>query len=292
MPRFLLFFLLSVSWGSLFAQTSTIYFEFDKSILTEEARTMLDKLPIATIDSVSIMGHCDQLGSDVYNNLLSEKRAEAVRRYLVNRGLAEDRIVLVKGYGKSQPIVNQLDVFSRKLNRRVIINIIPLVVAEPAKPADTIVNTPVSAPSIEPVKPKPTVKLIDEVRDSSKRAGDNIVLRNINFFGGRHVFLPQSYPTLNELVETMKALPTLVIEIQGHICCLPGPEDGMDNDTGQPFLSYNRARAVYEFLLRNGIEKKRMSYKGFGHRFPIIEIERNEEERTTNRRVEIKIIKK
>jgi len=86
--------------------------------------------------------------------------------------------------------------------------------------------------------------------------------------------------------------PTLEIEIHGHICCMAGPEDGLDIDTKTEDLSVNRARAIYEYLIKNGIEPQRLKYKGFGHSRPLIYPEDTEERRTTNRRVEIKIVKK
>ncbi|HEX6913599.1 MAG TPA: OmpA family protein, partial [Chitinophagaceae bacterium] len=135
-------------------------------------------------------------------------------------------------------------------------------------------------------------KLIEKITDTATRAGTNIVLKNINFYGGRHVFLPESYPALYELLHAMQTIPTLEIEIQGHICCLDNPGDGLDIDTGEPNLSYNRARAVYEYLVEHGIDGNRMKYRGFGHRYPIILVEETEEERTINRRVEIRILKK
>jgi outer membrane protein OmpA-like peptidoglycan-associated protein len=92
-------------------------------------------------------------------------------------------------------------------------------------------------------------------------------------------------PVLNELLAIMKENPTLEIEIQGHICCEFEP------DGQQEKLSVQRSKIVYLYLVKNGIESKRLSYHGFGHQFPIT-LERNEEERIQNRRVEIKITNK
>ena len=100
-------------------------------------------------------------------------------------------------------------------------------------------------------------------------------------------------PALKELLTILQERPTLVIEIQGHICCGQNePADGMDIDTNERALSLNRAKAVYNFLVLNGIAEERLSYKGFGYTQPIINPEITETDKTTNRRVEIKIIKK
>jgi outer membrane protein OmpA-like peptidoglycan-associated protein len=122
--------------------------------------------------------------------------------------------------------------------------------------------------------------------------GEHIILKNIYFSGGRHSFLAKSYSALDDLLETMKKIPTLVVEIQGHVCCHEGDGDEIDFDSGLPVLSVTRAKAVHDFLIENEIDKKRISYKGLAHKFPLIKIEKSEEDAEANRRVEIKIIKK
>lgn len=296
--------LLMFSLTALGQQSTTVYFGFDKWELTTEAQQSLENLlrqkPFA---SLSIYGHTDQIGSEEYNRALSNRRADAVRNFLLNNGVDAGAIKIVQGYGEEQPAIDKLDPISRQANRRVTVEIIKDVsINKTVAPIPSVVDSQDSAPSSEIPKAKPAQptaarqqtkqKLIEELKDSTIKAGDNIVLKNINFIGGRHAFLPTAYPSLQDLLETMQAVPTLEIEIQGHICCQPGGGDGLDLDTGEPFLSYNRAKAVFEFLVRRGIDRKRMRYRGFGRRFPIVENEITEEEKTTNRRVEIKIIKK
>lgn len=272
---------------------TTVYFDFDKYSLTSTTVNTLDSLVStgSNINSFEIYGHCDQLGSKEYNYRLSEKRAEEVKAYLRSKGVAEAKITLLKGFGKDMPIVDRLDDASRQLNRRVTIVSIFI------HPPSTAVVTQPPNEKLErqpepPPKPVRKEKLIDEITDTATKTGQNIVLRNINFYPGSHRFLPFAYGPLQELLEAMEQVPTLVIEIQGHICCRDDQGDGWDYDTGEPFLSYNRARAVWEFLVRRGIARSRMTYKGYGHKFPIYAQEENEEERTANRRVELKIVAK
>jgi outer membrane protein OmpA-like peptidoglycan-associated protein len=300
--RLLLFCFVLLGKVSSAQDSSVVYFDFDKYELTSEARATLQKvISKPNLFSAVIYGHTDQLGSNNYNDKLSLKRAFSVRDFLIANGIDEAKIKVIQGFGEAMPAINSLDEVSRRSNRRVVI-----ITQFEVTSTDSVVleETPkAEPPKVETTKPKPpvnntpvrkTVKedLIKEVTDSTTREGDNIILPNINFFGGRHVFIPQSYAALEELLFVMNSVPTLVIEIQGHICCQEGEGDGLDIDTGEPFLSYNRARAVYEYLLEKGIDRKRMTYKGYGHKYPIIEFERTESERTTNRRVEIKIIKK
>ena len=134
--------------------------------------------------------------------------------------------------------------------------------------------------------------LIEKIRDKSVKAGTNIVLTNLNFIGNRHWLLPQSHPALEELLQVMQQNPSLEIETQGHICCLPGPDDGYDEDIHTRNLSVTRAKTIYDYLVKNNISPQRLSYKGFGHQHPLFADEEIEAHRLLNRRVEIKIIKK
>lgn len=122
------------------------------------------------------------------------------------------------------------------------------------------------------------------LEDNIKNAkiGDVIVMKSLNYEPGLAILLPESTPLLDELYNQMAQNKKLVIEIQGHICC------AMDDST---YLSRERAKLVYDFLIKKGISKSRMSYRGFGVTKPFYPIpENNDEERIANRRVEIKIV--
>ena len=90
----------------------------------------------------------------------------------------------------------------------------------------------------------------------------------------------------------MQDNPKLEIEIQGHICCIPSGDGPDFDEPGSMKLSVNRAKAIYGYLVHNGIDKSRLSYKGLGADYKLIWEERTEHDRETNRRVEIKILKK
>ncbi len=115
--------------------TSTELFEFNRATLTGEARAKLDKEVVArakdfaNIALVHVDGHADRLGSPQYNQQLSEKRAEAVRAYLVSKGFDASRIETL-GSGKTNPVKSCPDQKSRKAlieclapNRRVVVEV-------------------------------------------------------------------------------------------------------------------------------------------------------------------------
>jgi outer membrane protein OmpA-like peptidoglycan-associated protein len=269
----------------------SVQFAFNKHSLDKDAQLQLDDVrPIdssITLTNIKIYGHTDQVGSNSYNEKLSLKRAIEVRNYLIKTGINPNIITIIKGKGETELVVDQMDEDSRQQNRRVLV-----MIEYEAKVVEqtVIIKSNKKKDSTEKPQQQPQ-KLVDKIKDKNVKAGDQITLPNINFEGGRHLFLPQSYEALTELLNTMKEIPTLTIEIQGHICCEIGDADGVDMDLRTRDLSVQRARAVYLYLFKNGIDVGRMSYKGFGHKYPITN-EETEAEKTTNRRVEIKIISK
>lgn len=82
-------------------------FDFDKAVLRPEGKAKLDELA-ASIKGMSLevllaVGHTDRIGSDDYNKKLSEKRADAVKEYLISKGLEANRIYS-EGKGEKQPV--------------------------------------------------------------------------------------------------------------------------------------------------------------------------------------------
>lgn len=240
------------------------------------------------LTGISIYGHTDQIGSHNYNDILSIKRANAAAKYLQNIGIENNIISVIQGLGKHQLQTTLMTENERAINRRVAIIFYyekkkkPIVEKIVEQPKPTVGNTFETKPT--------TQKLADKIKDPDLKVGDRIELPFILFVGGEHIFLQISYPYLDELLDVMKNNSTLEIEIVGHVCCTD-EKDGYDFSTGKKNLSVARAKAVYDFLKMNNIDKSRMDYNGFGHQFPITE-ERTEAEKTRNRRVEIKIIKK
>lgn len=118
--------------------SSTELFEFDRSVLTPQARQQLDAeivakaRDLASVAHVQIDGHADRIGTHPYNQRLSERRAEAVRAYLVSRGFNASSIETI-GFGKTMPVKScpgELTPKTRKalieclaLNRRVVVGL-------------------------------------------------------------------------------------------------------------------------------------------------------------------------
>lgn len=99
----------------------TIYFDFDKYNLRDDARRQLDAnaeiLRSNSDMNIVIEGHCDERGTDEYNLALGERRAQAAREYLVRLGIDASR-VNVLSYGEERPVAPGHDEESWALNRR------------------------------------------------------------------------------------------------------------------------------------------------------------------------------
>jgi outer membrane protein OmpA-like peptidoglycan-associated protein len=102
-------------------------FEFDKAELSTSDRELLARvagiLVTAQDYTISVNGHTDDVGSDAYNKRLSQRRAQAVRDYLVQAGLSPE-ILSVEGHGKSLPLVKGTTDSARRKNRRVELGIV------------------------------------------------------------------------------------------------------------------------------------------------------------------------
>jgi outer membrane protein OmpA-like peptidoglycan-associated protein len=111
-----------MSEQQLSIRINNIFFDFNESTLKPVSFLELDRLyNVLNSNSdikVEISGHTDNVGSDDYNNKLSQSRAESVKDYLVKKGINGNRIIS-KGYGKSNPVTTNDTEEGRQLNRRV-----------------------------------------------------------------------------------------------------------------------------------------------------------------------------
>lgn len=103
------------------------FFDFDKSVLKPEGKAKLDdlvaKVKAINLEVVIAVGHTDSVGPDAYNQKLSLRRAEAVKAYLVSKGLEKNR-VYTEGKGEKQPVADNKTAAGRAKNRRVEIEVV------------------------------------------------------------------------------------------------------------------------------------------------------------------------
>ena len=255
MLRFLLCCFLISSFS--FSQAKfTVYFDTDSHQLTPPELTRLDVfLKNKDLKIIKIIGFCDYRATNGYNDTLALNRANYV--YHIIEKVTNQKQIEIESKGENFTQNSDL-----KRNRKVEIFYEELIT--------------------EKILPKDDNKNLSQ-QVSTAKVGDKLILKNLHFYNRSGIFVPESRPILEELLKIMLANPNLKIEIQGHICCQIGTDV---EDTAKV-----RALAVYNYLINNGINKNRLSYKSFGSSRPIHTIpENNEDERNENRRVEIQIV--
>ena len=104
-----------------------VLFDFDKSVVKPAGKAKLDdlasKVKAINLEVVIAIGHTDSIGSDAYNQKLSVRRSEAVKAYLVSKGVEPNRIY-TEGKGEKQPVASNKTKDGRQKNRRVEIEVI------------------------------------------------------------------------------------------------------------------------------------------------------------------------
>ncbi|MFY1046604.1 OmpA family protein [Chryseobacterium sp. GP-SGM7] len=272
MKYFILFLLISVE---LNAQTLTsIYFSNNSSELTKESKIKLDS--IASLKSkltFRIFGNANPLGNEELNKNLSEKRAKNVTDYLKYKIGGNISLASSVGLGISKQINDNSTENLLAKNRRV-----DIFIEKFFDKGEKISRS--EYPSFF------------DVKISQMKVGDTFSLPDVNFVGGRHVWLSKGTPKLFMLFEILKKNPTLEVELQGHICCDYENFDGEDLDLKTFNLSFTRANAIKNFLIKMGIEPNRIKAEGLGHLNPVIYPELTEKDMSKNRRVEIVLAKK
>ena len=278
-----LFTLCSTMYGQEKSNKLSVYFPTSGYELDAASINTLElNIPILNVDSIYVFAFCDNRGSEAFNLALSEKRKDAVLTWLRNQPTVNGLPYMInsQGFGELKPINTNRNELDWKFNRRVD------VMWTLKKPISKKEIVPIKSDGIQ--KDSSKINLKEQI-EKSKKSGVSLVLPNINFIGGRDEFREESYKSLRELLNIMKEQTDLKIEIQGHVCCTDG-RDGPNILTGKGNLSEDRAKAVYDYLVRNSIAEKRMRYKGYAGMKKLVEPELSEADQQKNRRVEIQIL--
>lgn len=279
-------------------EKASFYFDFDQDTFNPKQNelfmTWLNNDENREI--LVINGYCDWYGTFDYNDTLAYKRINTVHEQLktkVNSSIFFDKNLKIKGFGERVQTKKE-----RRYNRRVDVfyNIIPnkvivkeVVYDDPVVYTGQVINKhPEVIEHPEIIQVPDTEDLIEPVGFyqnpyAKAKVGDKLVMNNLYFYDRSGIFVPESLPVMEELLEFMNTHPKVKIEIQGHICCQLGedPED----------IALVRAISVHNFLVANDIDDTRLQYKSFGSTQPIHKIpEKSEKERNENRRVEILIL--
>lgn len=218
-----------------------ILFDFNvsKGNNPEQVRVLLkEKLP--ETQRIVLIAYTDSVGSISYNERLASKRLLYAYHLLLHNKLATK--IEIDTLNRNEVSGTRLP--DENLNRRVDILLITqeVPVIKEEEPMEVVLNTPVNL--------------------------------NVNFEGGKDVFLNTAYPNLDKLVYKLLEDNSLLVKLHGHVCCADDYP-----------LSLKRAQAVQRYLIEYGVAPERISVKGFSNSMRVVPDD-TEENRSLNRRVE------
>jgi outer membrane protein OmpA-like peptidoglycan-associated protein len=241
----LLFIFQSILVHAQYNIEHSVYFDTDEFLLTKTEQTRLQKL-LTTLSrdnviQIEIYGFCDDRGGENYNLVLSQNRANSIKSLFNDASFFPEKISTVDG--KGELLLNIIDdkdpSVLRALNRRV----------------DVVISYPEES--------SPNYNMVENISNKNK-----FVLENVLFITGYSYVTRNSKKTLSNVVKRIKESDFSFV-IQGHVCCTEGVLDAVDKKTSKRNLSVARAKFVYDFFIKEGIDKSRMSYEGLAHKFPL-----------------------
>jgi outer membrane protein OmpA-like peptidoglycan-associated protein len=305
--RFLLCILLFTVFG--FSQNKLdVFFDFNQDAPNADSQIKIDQwvLENKNAEIIKIKGYCDTVDDSKYNKELAMRRVNSMVDFFKAKSIKVADKVELKSFGKdfkyskNQSENRKVEVFytipKDKKQEVKTSNLVQSPFGKvPGKPSDnpnpTANETAYKEIEEDILEPADLDILVENEKstlqakfDKAKK-GDLVRISNINFYFNSERVMDQSLPLLEELLDIMLDNPKLVIEIHGHICCNPNP-----NDTK---LSYRRALVILKYLNKYGVEVNRLAFRGYGSNDPIYKLpEKNEKERAANRRVEILIVNK
>lgn len=235
--------------GQLPDRQFSLFYENAQFELTEAHHRLLDSLKgmeNKELYDVHIKGYTNSIGEEIYNLELSRKRAENVKKEL-----RSFTIISTTGLGEleSEEAGNRrVDVFIHQ-KKDHIAQVNEVIEAPASTAVDTLTVGSLRIPKV----------------------GDKVILQGIMFYADQDVIMDESTEPLKKLVAFLKKHPKIKFKLMGHICCGDKNNPFLDLTnarTGRNDLSEARARSVYNYLLKNGIDKFRMRYFGMAYRHP------------------------
>lgn len=301
--KILTLFILLISVHALAQEQFSVFFESNKFELNKKEQNKINQWILSNNNNkiVAIHGFTDEDGTTDSNDTLAQKRVNFIFQIVKDQiKIREDFKTISFGESFKQSEVKAENrkvtiyyILEKDIPREnEILGIKPEVTIE-ALPNRGVAESSEAKPDIEypeklvfenPNGTKSEFKLDREFmkKVGNAKTGEKLTIENLNFIINTFAVVNESRGKLYELLLVLQSNPNLKIEIQGHLCCMP--VDRTD-------LSTQRAKAIYNFLIKNEVYRARLSYKGFGSTQPIYPIpEKNEAERAANRRVEILIV--
>ena len=256
--------------------TLVLHFDFNKDILRQDDASRLERLfhgKDRNLDTLVIAGYTDTVGTNSYNHRLSLRRAKATANYIHHLpGDISPPTTYINVFGETDPIAG-----SDSLSRRVVViyRYGPKVISTDCIFHATKMKKPAAAAS----EPTPSAPQPDTI----------ITLTNINFIEDSPNLTEASIMLIPEYVRMLQRYKADSLEIDGYchsLTPITNPNDPLFQ------LSVKRAKFIFDYLVDEGFDRTKLSYKGMGNATPKNEHPVTAEEARANMRVEIRVFHK
>ncbi|MDX1651193.1 MAG: OmpA family protein [Brumimicrobium sp.] len=229
---------------------------------------------------VEIGGYTDNVGSVSKNTQLSASRAKFVYDFLIKNGISEERITF-KGYGPQRPLYSNRYSSTREGNRRIEIKIL-----EKAKEDYSKLIEEVNFSTDDSGEKQDSNKILDDLINGKQTPsqGTEYIIASIDYEPNMVKVPNAAMNELNQLASFLEQNRNLHIEIQGH-------SDRSGLEDLNELLSEQRAEAVYNYLIEQGVSDNQLSFKGYGSEKPIMS-NKYQYGKDANRRISVVVIKK
>jgi outer membrane protein OmpA-like peptidoglycan-associated protein len=243
-------------------KTFSIYFDNNAAILKIEEQKKLDAFISEQSKLNTIIkyldGYTDSVGTEKSNLILAKRRIDFVLKQLPKNQL---KVISTRTFGEKYP--SSIDSKTIELSKLRKVEITYYFTEQP-----------------QPIKEEPsypdTKEIVNLAKFRENFTSETPVVLDVKFYGGTANLIPGSEDEINALYKFLAGNKNVSALIRGHVCC----HDDMP-------LSVQRANAVYDILIRGGIEPSRLDFKGYSNTQPVISPEYTEEERQQNRRVDV-----
>lgn len=262
MKQLLIIIFIIVINATAFSQRDqiTVYFEYASSKIhpgeLDKLKELQQLILKEEIVNLEIYGYTDTTSSVSYNLNLSKLRCETVNKELNSMGT-------IVAKGEVAPDINYNPATARRCEIYYTYK---------------TVDSPITEVQITPKPQNKFNPIIEDFIDGEAKTISVDI--EILFEGGTAITLPESEIEARQLLFTLRDYPMLKAVIHGHVCC---------NDDMQ--LSVERAVTIFNYLVVNGIDRKRLSYTGHSNKQPKVYPEITEDDRIQNRRVRIEFVK-
>ncbi|PHS05600.1 MAG: hypothetical protein COA88_12015 [Kordia sp.] len=253
-----------------------LFFDSAKFSITDAHKTQLQSffkdIKLDEVLQIRIKGYTDFIGNHVYNNKLSKKRAKATYIFVTNN--YQFKAIAQQGLGELDEEIAEATIEGGNSKHRKVDLILSY-----EKPKEVSVSL--------------TRKQRYLLQLPKLSIGEKLRIQHTNF----HISTPNitnaSKEDLEGIIKILKAYPKLKVLIEGHVCC--GDKEEYESKIINPdnlALSTERAKNIYNTLIKKGIKANRLSYKGYGFTRPLDFPENTIAIQRENRRIELKVLRK